>query len=206
MLLTKLRALMIARKSGPNPQTHGLFVDGGVTPFNNPSIALLMQVVLKRFQLCWPLGPDELTFVSVGTGSFRARLSFNDLGFAGPLKLALHALLSMMSDTQSQALAQMQWLGECPDPWQINTEIGDLAGEQPPGHRWFRFMRYDVRLEKDWLKTALGKNLTDDTIASYRNMDDPGIIRSIYELALDAAQKQVKLEHFFPERKDGAAM
>jgi hypothetical protein len=201
LLLTKLRALLIANRSGPNPQTHGLFVDGGVTPFNNPSIALLMQVVLKPFQLCWPLGPDQLTFVSIGTGSFRARLSFTELGFAGPLKLALHSLLSMMSDTQNQALAQMQWLGECPDPWPINSEIGDLGSEQPPGSRWFRFMRYDIRLEQDWLRAHLDQDLSEEAVLSYRNMDDPDIIQGIYELAVEAAQRQVKLEHFFPEKK-----
>ena len=147
MLLTKLRAFRIAGAKGPNPGTHGLFVDGGVTPFNNPSFALLMQALVKPYGICWPIGPDNITFVSIGTGSYRARLSFTDLGFAGPLKLALHSLLSMMGDTQTLALAQMQWLGDCPDPWWINSDVGTLADELPREARWFRFMRYDVMLE-----------------------------------------------------------
>ena len=204
MLLTKLRALRIAGAKGRDPKTHGLFVDGGVTPFNNPSIALLMQAVVKPFGLCWPLGPDKLTFVSIGTGSYRAKLSFTDLGFAGPLKLALHSLLSMMSDTQTMALAQMQWLGECPDPWQIDSAVGSLAGELPPESRWFRFMRYDVQLERPWIEKNLAKTLSEDVVASYRNMDDPSIIQTIYELALEAAERQVKVEHFFPPRQAGA--
>jgi len=199
MLLTKLRAFRIAGAKGPNPQTHGLFVDGGVTPFNNPSFALLMQTVIKPYGICWPLGPDKFTFVSIGTGGYRAKLSFTDLGFAGPLKLALHSLLSMMGDTQVLALAQMQWLGECPDPWPINSEIGTLAGELPPESRWFRFMRYDVQLEKPWIAAKLGKSLPEERVAAYRNMDDPKIIQPIYELALEAAEKQVKATHFFPD-------
>ena len=206
MWLTKLRALLLVGSKGPSPETHGLFVDGGVTPFNNPSVALLMQVVLKPYKIYWPLGPDELAFVSIGTGSYRARLSFKNLGFAGPLKLALHSLLSMMGDTQSHALAQMQWLGECPNPWVINSEIGDLASELPPGRRWFRFMRYDVRLERDWINKELLKDLPDDIVAGYRNMDDPKIIEHIYALAVEAAKIQVKPEHFFPVRaRDDAA-
>jgi hypothetical protein len=205
LLLTKLRALLIARRKGPSLDTHGMFVDGGVTPFNNPSIALLMQVVLKPYGICWPLGPDKLTFVSIGTGSFRSRLSFAELGFAGPVKLALHALLSMMTDTQTHALAQMQWLGECPDPWLINSELGTLANEQPPGHRWFRFMRYDVRLEQPWLKATLGMDLKEPEIVRYRNMDDPRIIKDIYDIARIAAEKQVKREHFFPTRSAPAS-
>ena len=37
-------------------------------------------------------------------------------------------------------------------------------------------------------------------VAGYRNMDDPSIIQTIYELALEAAEKQVKVEHFFPKQ------
>jgi len=200
MLLTKLRALRVAGTKGANPKTHGLFVDGGVTPFNNPSFALLMQVLVEPLGMRWKLGPDNFTFVSIGTGGYRAKLSFTELGFAGPVKLALHSLLSMMGDTQTLALAQMQWLGECPDPWPINSEIGSLAGELPPESRWFRFMRYDVQLEKPWIEARLGKSLSEERVAAYRNMDDPKIIQPIYELALEAAQKQVKVTHFFPER------
>jgi hypothetical protein len=199
MLLTKIRALRVAGAQGPSPKTHGLFVDGGVTPFNNPSFALLMQALVKPYGMCWPLGADNFTFVSIGTGSYRAKLSFTELGFAGPLKLALHSLLSMMGDTQTLALAQMQWLGDCPDPWPINSEIGTLAGELPPESRWFRFMRYDVQLEQPWIAANLGKTLSEEAVASYRNMDDPSIIQTIYELALEAADRQVKVEHFFPK-------
>jgi hypothetical protein len=205
LLLTRFRARAIARRKERNTDSLGLFVDGGVTPFNNPSIALLMQVALQPYKICWPLGPDKLTFVSIGTGSFRTQLSFKELGFAGPLRLALQALLSMMTDTQSHALAQMQWLGECPDPWIINSELGTLANELPPGQRWFRFMRYDVRLEQPWLKKELGMDLHEVEVLRMRNMDDPGIIKSIYDLARNAAAKQVKAEHFFPDRTAGTS-
>jgi hypothetical protein len=205
LVLTKIRALRLAREKGPNPETHGLFVDGGVTPFNNPSMALLMQVVLKPYGICWPLGPENLTFVSIGTGSFRTRLSFTQLGFSGPIKLALQALLSMMTDTQSYALAQMQWLGECPDPWPINSELGTLANEVPPGHRWFRFMRYDVSLEPPWLKETLKREFAELEVLSYRNMDDPGIIKTIYDIAQTVAEDQVKKTHFFPNAQSAAA-
>jgi hypothetical protein len=199
MLLTRLRAIRMAEKSkGPNPLTHGLFVDGGVTPFNSPSFALLMQVVLKPYGICWPLGPEKITFVSIGTGSYRTKLSFEELGWSRNIKIIYKSLMSMMGDTQTLALAQMQWLGECPAPWPINSEIGSLANEMPFGHHWFRFMRYDLGLEKPWLLKYLDKDLTEDVVAGYRNMDDPSIIQTIYDLAVEAAERQVKPCHFFP--------
>jgi Patatin-like phospholipase len=113
---------------------------------------------------------DQLSIISVGTGSHRSRLPLRDLRWFGPLKVTLRALLSMMGDAQTLALAQMQWLGHCPQPWVINSEIGDLAQDGPPGGKWFHFLRYDVRLEAAWLKEHLGLSLTEREVERFRRM------------------------------------
>ncbi|MGA2818838.1 MAG: hypothetical protein ABSE67_21605, partial [Xanthobacteraceae bacterium] len=105
------------------------------------------------------------------------------------------ALLSLMNDTQMQVLAQMQWMGECPAPWQINSEVGTLAGDAPPGGKMFRFLRYDVRLEKDWLARELNYQVDDELLGRLRGMDDPGTVHRLYEIGGLAAEKQVKIEH-----------
>ena len=92
-------------------------------------------------------------------------------------------------------LAQMQWLGECPMPWVINSEIGTLAGDGPPGGKLFRFLRYDVRLETEWLHEKLGLTIAQKDIERFRCMDDPSIVSSIYDIAKLAAEQQVKPEH-----------
>jgi hypothetical protein len=219
LLVSKFRASQVARRGADSDarvsqeeqrkdekskgkgieDTHGLFVDGGVTPYNNPTMALLMMTQLKGFGIRWPMGPDRLSIVSIGTGSNRTKLSFKDLRWFGPLKVTLHALLSMMGDTETLALAQMQWLGQCPQPWEINSEIRDLAGDEPPGGKWFRFLRYDVRLEVPWLEKHLQLKFTDREVERFRRMDDPGIIKDIYALAATAAEQQVKLEHLLPD-------
>ena len=141
LLVSKLRLLLLGFKRDKGgrelAETHGLFVDGGVTPFNNPTMALLMMTQLKGFKLNWPLGPDKLSIISIGTGSSRTKLSFKELGWFGPLRVTLSALLSLMGDMETLSLAQMQWLGDCPQPWEINSEIGDLGGDAPPGGKWF---------------------------------------------------------------------
>jgi hypothetical protein len=161
LLFTKARALYGAvTNRGPTSKTHGLFIDGGVTPYNNPVMALLMLVALRQFGICWPLGVDNLSIISIGTGSFRTSLSFAELGIAGPLKLAKAAMLSSMSDAQSLALAQMQWLGRCDAPWRINAEWEDIKGNEVPGGDWFRFQRYDVELTPRWLQTLYQRSAT----------------------------------------------
>ncbi len=209
LLISKIRLLLLAARrllpighgaSSKNlADTHGVFVDGGVTPFNNPTMALLMMTQLKGFGLQWPLGPKNLSIVSIGTGTSRVKLSFTELGIFGPLRVTLSALLSLMSDIQNLSLAQMQWLGECPDPWEINSEVGKMVGDAPPGGKWFRFLRYDVRLDREWLKENLHLDFTEQEVEKFRRMDDPGIIKNIYAIARLAAEIQVKREHFFPD-------
>jgi hypothetical protein len=125
----------------------GLFVDGGVTPHNNPSLVLFLMTILKPFGLCWESGPDKLTVVSIGTGSHRDRLVPDELGMGKTTRLAIHALTSLMSDIQTFVLMQMQYLGQCLTPWWINSEVGTLAEDGPPQGKMFRFLPYDVRLE-----------------------------------------------------------
>jgi hypothetical protein len=204
-LLEKLlERLGLKAKTIPDPKEYGLFVDGGVTPHNNPSFALLQMISLKPFGLCWPPGPDNLTFVSIGTGSFRPRIKYEELGFTRYPQLALHSLLSMMSDAQSLVLAQMQWLGKTLTPWVINSEIGTLAGDGPPGGKLFTFMRYDVVLEPPWLSKELGLDLSEADCERLRKMDDPKIVKCLYGIARLAAEKQVKREHFFPPAESPA--
>lgn len=100
-----------------------------------------------------------------------------------------------MTDMEMQVLAMMQWTGECPAPWPINSEVGSLAGDAPPGGKMFRFLRYDVRLEKDWLGRELNYHASDQIIARLRGMDDPELVHRLYEIGSLAAAKQVKIEH-----------
>jgi len=60
----------------------------------------------------------------------------------------------------------------------------------------FRFLRYDVRLEQDWLARELGRDVTEENVRRYRSMDDPGIVHELYEIGRVAALRQVKNEHW----------
>jgi predicted acylesterase/phospholipase RssA len=51
----------------------GLFVDGAVSPFNNPALQMLMVAGIGGYGLDWSLGEDNLFIVSIGTGSYRLR-------------------------------------------------------------------------------------------------------------------------------------
>ena len=173
----------------------GLFIDGGVSPHNNPALALFMMARLKPYGLCWETGADKLTLVSIGTGGYRNRLDAVSLGRMKNITIALHALQTVMDDSSGLVLALMQWLGTSPTPWLVNSEIRDLA-EQFPAGPLFRFLRYDVRLEADWLAEHLDMKLSGKDLALVREMDNPDSIPLAYQIGCAAAERQVRAEHW----------
>jgi len=48
---------------------YGDFVDGGVSPFNNPAFQALLYATASGYRVEWPTGEDKLLVVSVGTGA-----------------------------------------------------------------------------------------------------------------------------------------
>ncbi len=52
-----------------DPEKTFVFVDGGITPYNNPAFLLFRMATAPPFKLAWPTGEDKLMLVSVGTGA-----------------------------------------------------------------------------------------------------------------------------------------
>lgn len=176
-------------------QPPGLFIDGGLTPHNNPSLMMLMVAILPAYGLNWKLGVDELTIVSVGTGSFRTTMNPLEAVRLSAIGLAIRSLAGMISEGQQLVLSLMTYLGQSPVPWTINSEIGDLGQVLAQTGNLFRFLRYDIRLEEAWLKDTLGETVPPDVINRLRQMDNPAGMPTLYELGRKAAALQIKREH-----------
>jgi len=178
-------------------ETAGIFVDGGMSMHSNPSLLLLMMATLKAYGLCWRTDPDNLSIASIGTGSFRKRMP-QPMGpkLLSNFNLIVRGLHSVIGEAEVFVLSQMQLLGECPMPWNINSEVGTLANERPFGGPHFRFLRYDVRLETGWLDQRLGLKITSEDLEKLRSLDDPGVIPDLYHIGQRAAEILVKAEHW----------
>jgi uncharacterized protein len=179
-------------------QPPGAFVDGGLTPHNNPALLVLMAALLPTYGLKWALGPDNLTIVSVGTGSFRSTMASRAATRLTALGLALRSLAGMIHESEQLVMTLMTYLGQSPLAWPINSEIGDLGPLDPPGGPLFRFLRYDVRLEAAWLRDQLGEIVSDAELERLRQMDDPAIMPTLDALGRKAAHTQVRREHLMP--------
>jgi hypothetical protein len=176
----------------------GEFVDGGVSPFNDPALQLLMLAALEGHGFRWRTGKDELLLISAGTGTYRSPPQASGLLDKFAAGQGFRALLSLMDDCARTNQAMLQWLTDCLTPWQIDSAVGDMKLDSQNGPQLATYARYNVLLEQAWLDSTLKVELSPDKLAQIRKMDKPGNMESLADIGRIAAKEQVKADHFPP--------
>jgi len=174
----------------------GAFIDGGVSPFNDPALQLLMLAALQGHGFRWQTGKDKLLLISVGTGTYKQKLETEALMDMAPLEQGLRSLQSLMDDCTRVNHGLLQWLTHCLTPWTIDRAVGDMALDSKAGPQLATYVRYNVLLEQEWMKTNVKLELGPDRLKKIAEMDNPDNMRELAEIGRLAAAAQVKEEHF----------
>jgi len=185
----------IAISSRAGAVVDGAFVDGGVSPFNDPALQLLMLAALQGHGFRWRTGKDQLLLISVGTGTYQENTPAQKLTGATAAEQGLRSLQSLMDDCAQLNHGMLQWLTNCLTPWIIDRAVGDMKLDSRSGPQLATYARFNVSLQQDWLKGELGIDLPTDKIAQIRKMDDPANMKELADLGAKAAKAQVKAEH-----------
>jgi hypothetical protein len=175
---------------------NGAFVDGGVSPFNDPALQLLMLAALEGHGFRWPTGKDKLLLISVGTGAFKQTYTADAIIGMPAAEQGLRALQSLMDDCGRSNHAMLQWITNSLTPWIIDRAVQDMKLDSEGGPQLATYARYNVLLESGWLKTTVEIERTPDSLAKIAEMDDPKNMDELAEIGRLAAEKQVKPEHF----------
>jgi len=183
--------ITVASAPGMKP-VQGDFVDGGVSPFNNPALQALMYATLEGHRIGWPIGADALLVVSIGTGA-------TDAGVATAALAAQHGVRSLLSLMQDSAVLQetmLQWMSSSATARPIDREIGDLRNDLVARVPLISYLRYNVDLGKAGVQ-RLDPALTDDElIASLVEMDAPENMDVLHRLGCLAAERDVRDKDF----------
>ena len=201
------KRLRIVRRERKNIKDQmGLFVDGGISPYNNPALMLLMLASMNGYGYHWKLGADRLFIVSVGTGSYRMAVRPRFLLRRIPGYFAATSLQGLIGDSDTLSLTMLQWLSAPKSRWEINSEVGSLDGElfgftdAAAENAFLSFVRYDARLEKKWLSEKLGshfqRELDDDYITSLQQFDRTDMIDELHRIGQLCAKAQVTPDDF----------
>jgi hypothetical protein len=175
----------------------GAFVDGGVSPHNNPALQLVMMATLKGYGFDWALGADRLQVVSLGTGAWRVKHSADQLIGQPAVETARLSLLSLMDDCSALNETLMQWLSDGPTARAIDSEIGDLSNDLlGGGDPLCSYLRYNPFLELEWLKSRLPEEQFDAArLGALREMDNFKSLELLAKIG-EAAAEDVKAAHF----------
>jgi patatin-like phospholipase/acyl hydrolase len=177
---------------------HFVFVDGGVTMYNNPAFQLFLMATLPEYQLAWPRGEDALLLVSVGTGAAanaNADLvpgQMNLLYNAASIPSALMAAASIEQDLLCRVFGRAL----CGSP--IDRELGDLlcksdAPIRGDGAKQFTYVRYNADLSRAGLD-ALG--LSGVEPSDVQKMDSVDHIAELGQVGSAVGQRDVRIAHF----------
>lgn len=176
----------------------GAFVDGGVSPFNDPALQLVIVAALEGHGFRWKAGADQLLLVSVGTGRDHLTMSTDSVMNSLAAKQGLVALQSLMGDCARVNQMMLQWLTRCLTPWIIDRAVGDMKLDSERGPQMATYVRYDVMLQREWLKKNLNLDWTDDQVEKMAQMDQPKNMPDLAELGQLAAKQQFHREHLLP--------
>jgi hypothetical protein len=140
-----------------------LFLDGAVTPYNNPAFILYLLATLPCYRLNWPEGEDKLRIISVGTARMRITFTKKRAGAINILDQTKHAVLGLIdSNSQHQDLS-CRALGRCLFGEDIDREILTLIDPADLKKVGTVAAAPGLRIDGENLGAAVGKQVRPGT-------------------------------------------
>ncbi len=181
-----------------------IFVDGGVTVFNNPALQLYLMATLGAYKLGWRTGEDRMLLVSIGTGAAPDANANLKPGEMNLMYQASHIPAALMTAATVQQDFLCRALGRCRHGAPIDGEVGDLMGS--PGEwatgtgKLFSYVRYEIDLTQKGIddlvaKSRFQRGLPPMRAADVQQMDSVEHIKDLADLGRAAATRDFKVQH-----------
>ena len=172
-----------------------IFVDGGVTMYNNPAFQLFLMATVKPFNLGWPSGEDQMLLISVGTGA--AADANKDLT---PEQMNLiYNASSLPSAFMFAASNEQDFLcrvfGKCLHGSALDREVWDMQGangQGPVSPKLFTYMRYNADVTREGLDALGLQHIEPRNVQQMDSVDHIGELQEVGR----AVAKQVNIDHF----------
>ena len=178
------------------------FVDGGVSPHNNPALALYRTISHYHDTLKWDEGESNMLLISVGTGevprgdetvSKRGRMIFRN---AKRIPTEMIATLSAEQDLNCR------FLGRCVFGAPVDRELGDMIPRNGEGEpigldtdtgKKFSYARFNPDLSVEGLERLGLKNIDPD---KFLDMDETSHVKEFRKVGRVYSEKYVNIETF----------
>jgi hypothetical protein len=177
-----------------------VFVDGGVTMYNNPAFQMFLMATLDRYWARdpgkrWRSGCDNMLIVSVGTGTspdVRLGLQPDQMNLLFNATTIPSALMFAALNEQD-VLCRV--FGDCRAGDPLDREVGDLIGSVGPlehNQKLFTYVRYNAELSRGGLDKLGCADVDPDVVQKMDSIDGiPDLIKvgqKVAEAKVMAAQ------------------
>lgn len=146
-----------------NQQKSHQFIDGGVSPYNNPAYIAYLMATLPEYRIGFPRGTDQLTLVSVGVG--QRGMTYNesdaeDMSVISHAKATIRALMDADSRLQDMLC---RTTGLCLHGAELDREVKALIPEteeeiaRARRERQFTYVRYNHIYSDAEVKATLAR-------------------------------------------------
>lgn len=157
-----------------------LFVDGGITMFNNPAFQMFLMATTSPFRANWKAEEDQMLLVSIGTGHAPDANKDLDAGDMNLLYNASSIPSALMAAALHEQDALCRYFGKCLVGDPIDREIGDLKNVPAPGgKKLFTYMRYNAELSSSWLSAHALGDIEPQAVQKLDSIDAIGDLQRI---------------------------
>ncbi|MDI9858948.1 patatin-like phospholipase family protein [Flectobacillus roseus] len=188
-----------------NPEKTFVFVDGGVTPYNNPAFLMYRMATQPAYNLNWKTGEKELLIVSVGTGSCPIPGVYNNV-----IKVVKKLHNNLMYAMQVEQDTICRTVGRCIFGESIDRELGDMIPRDNNGNeltldvdlgKSFSYVRYNADISQTGLNTIGLGHIDSDKVSK---LDSTKNISDLKQIGRIVGSTQVKVssqfKHFIPQK------
>jgi hypothetical protein len=193
--------VIVLPSAPPAGEREFVFVDGGVTMYNNPAFQMFLMATLDRYwakkpDARWRPGTDRMLIVSVGTGTSpdaRSGLEPDQMNLLFNANTIPSALMFAALNEQD-LLCRV--FGDCRVGDPIDREVGDLVGSAGPlqrGQKLFTYLRYNAELTREGLDALGCRDIKPETV---QQMDSIDGIPDLRRVGKRVAETKVLEEHF----------
>jgi len=187
----------VLRWDPDDPTKHFVFVDGGMTPYNNPSFLLYRMATNPAYHLSWKTGERNLLLISVGTGAAPTL----GLTAADPTQNVASNLVGIPGALMYGCLVDQdvncRTVGRCVYGAPIDRELDDMIPDAPADQdlgRAFRYARYNAELTSKSLNAWGLGDIDPNAVSQLDSVAHLGDLSRVGQRLGD----EIKVEHFGP--------
>ena len=193
--------VIVLPRAAPAGEQEFVFVDGGVTMYNNPAFQMFLMATLDRYwakkpEARWHPGADRMLIVSVGTGTSPEARQGLELDEMNLLFNATTIPSALMFAALNEQDLLCRVFGDCRAGDRIDREVGDLIGAVGPlqqGQKLFTYLRYNAELTREGLDALGCRDIEPETV---RQMDSIDGIPELRTVGKKVAETKVLERHF----------